>query len=78
MYSFVRKIILFLVAAAALFFVSCADKKSSEYALPLNDTYSYLLCDADSTCADAEANFLRFKKLYVYYRNLEKLADNNG
>ena len=79
MRSFFRKIILFLVAVAAFMFVSCADKKNDENALPLNDTYSYLLCDADSDCADAEANFSRFEKLTDNsYRNLEKIAGRDG
>ncbi|MBP5329344.1 MAG: SpoIIE family protein phosphatase [Spirochaetaceae bacterium] len=75
---FSRKLI--PVFALALFaFVSCKQNKNEKFfSIPLNDSYSYLPCDADSTCSDAEANFSRFKKLDVYYRNLEKLADNNG
>ena len=79
MQSFIRKAIFCFSAVFAFVFVSCADKESKDSTLYLNDTYSYILCGADSDCADAEADFPQFEKLKDHsYRNLEKLAGRDG
>ena len=79
MQSFIRKAIFCFSAVFAFVFVSCADKESKDSTLYLNDTYSYILCGADSDCADAEADFPQFEKLKdLSYRNLEKLAGRDG
>ena len=79
MRSFVRKFIFCLAVITSFIFASCAQKDKKEFPLLLNDTYSYLLCDADSDCIDAEAQIPRFEKLNdISYRNLEKIAGRDG
>ena len=79
MHSLIRKAVFCFSAVFALMFVSCADKESREFQLFLNDTYSYILCGADSDCADAEASFSDFTKLEdISYRNLERIAGRDG
>ena len=75
MESFIRKAIVCFSAVFALVFVSCADKESKYPTLLLNGSYSYLMCSADSDCADAESEAGHFQKLNdSSYRNLEKIA----
>ena len=79
MESFIRKAIVCFSAVFALFFVSCADKESKYSTLLLNGSYSYLMCSADSDCADAESEAGHFQKLDdSSYRNLEKIAGRDG